>query len=88
MRRKTIALLVALLSGANLYAQQPVNDVEMADAMRADGMIYVVVAVVAVIMAGFVAYLFATDRKVSRIERELKGPTPTPLPSRGALMKD
>lgn len=72
MRRIIITLFIALLASANLYAQQPVNDVEMADAMRADGMIYVVVAVVAVVMAGFLFYLFATDRKVSKIERELR----------------
>ncbi|RYD52897.1 MAG: CcmD family protein [Sphingobacteriales bacterium] len=43
---------------------------EMADLMRADGKIWVVVAVLATIFAGIFAYLIRLDRKVSRLERE------------------
>ncbi len=45
---------------------------EMADLMRADGKIWVVVAVLATIFAGIFAYLIRLERKVSRLEREAK----------------
>ena len=44
----------------------------MADDLRTSGKIYVVVAVVAVIVAGLLAYLISLDRKVSRLEKEIK----------------
>ena len=71
MLKKIIVMLLAVFVSANLYAQQAVNDIEMADAMRTNGMIYVVVAVAAVVMIGLLVYVFATDRKISRIEKEL-----------------
>ena len=52
-------------------AQTPVNDVEMADVMRTNGKIYVVVAVVAIVLAGFIVYLINVDRKLSKLEKEL-----------------
>ena len=44
---------------------------EMADAMRANGKIYVVVAVLAIIFAGIIVYLVTIDRKTKRLENEL-----------------
>lgn len=61
----TLFLLFA--SATNLFAQ---IDVEMADRFRADGKIYVVVAVIAVVLLGLLAYLFSLDRKVSKLERD------------------
>ena len=46
--------------------------IEMADAFRADGKIYVVVAVLSVITIGLIAYIFSLDRKISKIEKENK----------------
>jgi CcmD family protein len=43
---------------------------EMADVMRADGKIYVVVVVLATIFAGIFAYLIHIDRKITKIEKE------------------
>ena len=43
----------------------------MADALRQNGKIYVVVAAVVLIVAGLLFYLIALDRKVSRLEREI-----------------
>ncbi len=45
---------------------------ETADALRDNGMIYVVVAVLLVIFAGIVFYLIRMDRKISKIEDQLK----------------
>ncbi len=44
----------------------------MADAMRSNGKIYVVVAVLLIILAGLFLYLFLTDRKLTRIEHKNK----------------
>lgn len=46
------------------------SSVEMADAFRADGKIYVVVAVILVLLAGVFAYLIVLDRKLSRLEKQ------------------
>ena len=43
---------------------------EMADALRADGKIYVVIAVVLIILAGLFLYVANLDRKVSRLEQK------------------
>lgn len=48
------------------------QDVIMADTFRADGKIYVVVAIISVILGGLFAYLFSLDRKISKIEKEIK----------------
>lgn len=45
---------------------------EMADQMRADGKIYVVVVVLATIFAGIFTYLIYLDRKITRLEKENK----------------
>jgi CcmD family protein len=43
----------------------------MADTMRSEGKIYVVVAILLIIFAGLIVYLVMLDRKVSRIEKKL-----------------
>ena len=45
-------------------------DTEMADTMRSNGKIYVVVVVLATIFAGIFAYLLILDRKISKLEKE------------------
>jgi CcmD family protein len=66
--RAAFVLLFAVVSPV-LQAQQ---EVEMADALRSEGKIYVVVAILLVIFAGIVAYLFSIDRKVSRLEKRVQ----------------
>jgi hypothetical protein len=48
----------------------------MADTMRQEGKIYVVVAVMLLLFSGFVAYAIRIDQKVSRLEKELHNDTP------------
>ena len=56
-----------------LQAQNQVDgSVEMADQMRADGKIYVVVLVVLIAFTGLMIYAISTDRKLSRLEKEIK----------------
>ncbi len=68
--KKISFTLVALLMGVALYAQQGMPEVEMADALRANGKIYVVVLVLTVIFIGIVGYLIAIDRKLRKLEKE------------------
>ena len=64
--KKMLFLLIALLVSANLFAQE----VEMADALRANGKIYVVVAVLSAMLAGLLFYVIRLDRKITRFEKE------------------
>ncbi len=45
--------------------------VEMADQLRADGKIWVVVAVIATVFMGIVLYLVRLDRQISQLEKDL-----------------
>ncbi len=42
----------------------------MADKMRADGKIYVLVGIIAIIFVGITVYLVNTDRKISKLEKK------------------
>lgn len=65
--------MTLLLLSQQVMAQQPVtNGVEMADQLRADGKIWVVVAVIAAIFAGIVVYLIRLDRQIGKLEKEVK----------------
>lgn len=54
------------------YSSAPQQNIEMADALRQDGKIYVVVAVLLTVLAGVLFYLIVLDRKVGRLEKQLK----------------
>lgn len=45
--------------------------VEMADTMRSEGKIYVVVAITLTVLAGLIIYLFLIERKVKKLENLL-----------------
>ena len=45
------------------------QDVKMADIMKENGKIYVVIAVMLTILAGLVLYLVRLDRKISKLEK-------------------
>jgi CcmD family protein len=45
---------------------------EMADIMRADGKIYVVVAGLVILLLGVLFYLFSMDRKITKLEKEVE----------------
>lgn len=66
--KKFISFLVVLLTSFSVFAQE---EVQMADQMRADGKIWVVVAVIAIVFVGIIAYLVLLDRKISKIEKSL-----------------
>jgi len=66
--RKLTFLLLLLLSTTAVFAQDA--SVQMDDALRANGKIYVVVAVIAIIFTGIAIYLFTIDRRLKKIEKE------------------
>lgn len=61
-------LVTAMLLHTMLWAQDAKP--EMADVMRGNGKIYVVVAVCLTILLGLFAYVYFIDRKISRLEKE------------------
>ncbi len=58
--------MVLVLISVSSFAQQKV---EMADTMRSNGKIFVVVAVCVTLLTGLFAYLIFLDRKISRFEK-------------------
>jgi CcmD family protein len=63
-------LLVSITLSFTASAQA--SDIEMADQFRADGKIYVVIAVVSVILIGLFAYLFRLEKKIADLEKRSK----------------
>ena len=66
MRKPDLITIFLLLITATVATAQT----EMADTMRSNGKIYVVVTVLATIFAGIFAYLVMLDRKISKLEKE------------------
>lgn len=60
-------LITSVLSTQVVMAQ---DKTEMADTMRSNGRIYVVVAVVLVILLGLILYLVRLDRRITKMEKE------------------
>lgn len=68
---KILLTLSGILMSLNSFAQEG-DKPEMADGLRSNGMIYVVVIVLLIVFAGIVLYLVSIDRKLKKIEKELK----------------
>ena len=66
---KRIPITIFLLLITTMFASA---ETEMADTMRSNGKIYVVVVVLATIFAGIFAYLVMLDRKIGKLEKEEK----------------
>ncbi len=60
-----MATLIAMVSRAQA-------EVEMADGMRANGKIYVVVGIILIVLLGLVVYLFMMDKKLDKLEKQLE----------------
>ena len=48
------------------------SEVEMADLLRQDGKIYVVIGVICIILTGLLLFLLTIDRKVRNLEQNQK----------------
>ena len=72
MKTKFLIFLF-LITVSSLVAQTTAIENEtMANTMRSNGKIYVVVAVVTTILIGLIAYMFRVEKKISSIENDLK----------------
>jgi CcmD family protein len=67
----TIACWMVALAGS-AQDSSGTKKVEMADRFRADGKIYVVIAVVLIILIGLFVYVTSLDRKIKKLEKEIK----------------
>ena len=70
MIRKLFVFTLLLLINFLANAQDTTGPVSMADTMRSNGKIYVVVAVILTIFAGIIIYLIRLDRKMSKLEKD------------------
>ena len=61
-------LFIAMLVSATCFAQR--QDIEMADTMRSNGKIYVVVAVCLTILIGLFLYMANVDSRLRKLEKE------------------
>ncbi len=68
----SLTLLVGLLLAVPSFAQTAAQPVEMADAMRADGKIWVVAGVFGIISLGMLVYLFRLESKVTKLEKRMR----------------
>jgi hypothetical protein len=66
MIKRTLILFFALLSLIT-SAQEP----QMADTLRQEGKIYIVISVIAIIFLCLVAFLIYLERKIKKIEEKI-----------------
>lgn len=68
-----------LLASISLKAQDKIgiteedyqnSSVQMADGMRSDGKIYVLVTIIGIVLGGILVYVIQTDRKISGLEKK------------------
>ena len=76
MKKIVVFLLVLFSSAAQAKEKIAVtaadysnNEVEMADVMRSEGKIYVLVGIIVLIFIGLLIYVIQTDRRVSKLEK-------------------
>ncbi len=68
MTKKIIfTLTLIILTAIQANAQQ---GVDMADAFRANGKIYVVVGILSIVFTGITLFLIRLERKISKLEKE------------------
>jgi len=72
--QRVFFILSGLGFSGYIQAQDSLRNVkpEMADSMRSNGKIYVVVVVLLIILAGLYFYLIQVDRRLSRLEKNSK----------------
>ena len=65
--KKFIYIFLLMTIGTIVNAQ----GAEMADVMRSNGKIYVVVGIILIVLIGLITYLFMLDRKITKLENKL-----------------
>ena len=72
MKSKILSFLLSMGILTSKAQQTVQSSTTMADGMRSNGKIYVVVAVLLTILLGLIAYVIRIDKKVSRLEKDSK----------------
>ena len=70
MRIASIVMFAVVFLATQTVCRAQNTQPEMADALREDGKIYVVVLVLATIFAGILAFLVRLERKISKLEKQ------------------
>ncbi len=68
--KATIFSIITLILTQTYALSQVREKIEMADKFRADGKIYIVLAIILVILTGLFFYLIRIDRKVTKLEEQ------------------
>lgn len=66
--KRLVFLMLLLIS--NLIASAQTYNIEMADTMRSEGKIYVVIGTIAIVFIGLAIFLFSIDRRLKKIEKQ------------------
>ncbi len=66
MKNFVLSLFIWALSVSTLFAQ---DQVPMADGLRAEGKIYVVILVLLVIFGAITVFLFSLERRIKKLEK-------------------
>ena len=66
--KKLLTILFLLFPSLHLLAQN--NNIEMADKLREDGKIYIVVICIVIILFGLLIYLFSLDKRLKLLEKK------------------
>ena len=69
--KRLIHIIVVITAFPALVFAQSDSTIEMADSMRSEGKIYVVILVVAIVFTGLVIFAINSDRKISKLEKEV-----------------
>ena len=64
--------LISILLLAFMPILSMAQEVDMADTMRSNGKIFVVVGVIAIIFVGLLVYMVMLDRRLTKMENEEK----------------
>ena len=77
---RRLLIIIFFLSCLELVGQEKIRvddkdytnyDVEMADQLRKDGKIYVVVTISSLVLLGLLGYVFVLDRKITSLEKRI-----------------
>jgi CcmD family protein len=67
---KYILVVVFFVLNASFNFLNAASEIDMADKMRSDGKIYVVVAVLSIVFVGIILFLVRLERRLNKLEKE------------------
>lgn len=70
MRIRNFFVLLLMLTCSIGFSQE--DQIQMADTFYKEGKIYVVIAIFSIVLLGLALYLFSIERKVKKLEEQVK----------------